>query len=153
SHSQTTYFTGRVRMFLNNNTNIRRFEKSGKQPLRDTAYLPDSKQITPMHKRLLLAFAMLYGLNLRAQLFIDNGYTVDQMIHGFFDSSGVTISNLQYTGSPVQLAFFEGSQSNIGLNAGFLMATGNAENAIGPNNSPNESTAVGGAGTPWLSSL
>jgi hypothetical protein len=106
-----------------------------------------------MQKHILLALAFLFSLNLQAQLFIDTTYSADQMIHGFFDSSGVTISNLQYSGSPVQLGFFEGSQSNIGLKAGLLMSTGPVMNAIGPNNSSGGTGALNMPGTPWLSAL
>jgi hypothetical protein len=106
-----------------------------------------------MFKQLLFALAIFTSFNLQAQLFIDTSYTPAQMIHSFFDSSGVTISNLNYSGSPVQLAFFEGSQSNIGLKAGFLMSTGYAVNAVGPNDSPGGTGNLDLPGTQWLSAL
>jgi PKD repeat protein len=96
---------------------------------------------------------MICSMNLRAQLFIDTSYTVDQMIHGFFDNSGVSISNVTYTGSPMSMGFFEGSQSNIGLNAGLLVTTGSALLAVGPNTIPNAGVSMGLPGTSWLDAL
>jgi len=105
-------------------------------------------------RKLVLAFtALLAGANLHAQLFIDNNYTIDQMIHGFFDNSGVAISNVTYTGIPLSLGFFEGSQSNIGMNAGLLITSGEATNAIGPNDSESMGTAMNIGGSPWLDAL
>lgn len=106
-------------------------------------------------KKIILLFVLAFAAStgLRAQLFVDTAYTADQMIHGFFDNAGVTISNITYTGIPASLGFFEGSQSNIGMNAGLLMTTGAAVNAIGPNDSESESTTMGVPGSPWLDAL
>ena len=60
---------------------------------------------------LLLPFLLSANLA-NAQLFVDTNYTVEQMVFGFFNNNGVSISNLNYTGAPAALAFFEGSQSN-----------------------------------------
>ncbi len=100
---------------------------------------------------ILFLFAMT--TQIQAQLFVDTTYTVNQMIHGFFDNAGVTISNISYTGTPASLAFFEGSQSNIGLNAGLLMTTGQAIDAVGPNDSESTTTVMGVPGTTWLDAL
>ncbi len=105
-------------------------------------------------KKIVLALALLLcGITSQAQLFIDNSYTVEDMINGFFSNSGVTISNITYTGTPSSLAFFEGSQSNIGINAGLILTTGDVAKAIGPNDSESTSTNMGVPGTPWLNAL
>jgi len=106
-----------------------------------------------MKKLVLLSLLLLAGLQLPAQLFIDNNYTIDDMIYGFFDNNGVTISNVSYTGPQPSLAFFEGSQSNIGMNAGLLITSGTAENAVGPNDMENASSNNGVSGNNWLSAL
>jgi len=106
-----------------------------------------------MKKLVLPGLLMLAGLQLQAQLFIDNNYTIDDMIYGFFDNNGVNISNVSYTGTQPSLAFFEGSQSNIGMNAGLLITSGKAENAVGPNNAENISFNNNVGGNPWLSAL
>jgi PKD repeat protein len=75
------------------------------------------------------------------------------MINGFFDNSPFMISNVTYTGTQASLAFFEGSQSNIGMNAGLLITTGKAENAVGPNNNEALGTPMGVPGSIWLDAL
>jgi hypothetical protein len=105
-------------------------------------------------KQLSLAIiALLTSLNLHAQLFVDDTYTIDQMINGFFNNSGVTVSNVTYTGTPSSLAFFEGSQSNLGINAGLMMTTGQASLAVGPNTVGGAGVDMFAPGTPWLNSL
>ena len=101
---------------------------------------------------LLLPFLLSANLA-NAQLFVDTNYTVEQMVFGFFNNNGVSISNLNYTGAPAALAFFEGSQSNIGLNAGLLITTGNAENAIGPNDTESSTGNLQVPGTSYLDAL
>jgi PKD repeat protein len=66
-----------------------------------------------------------------AQLFVDTTYTANQMVGDFFNLMGdcVTTSNITYTGSPSSLAFFEGSASNVGLNAGIMLSSGNTTSA------------------------
>lgn len=106
-----------------------------------------------MKKLLTLLPALLLAFTAQAQLFIDNNYTIDDMIFGFFQNSNVTISNVTYTGTQPSLAFFEGSQSNIGMNAGLLITTGTAENAVGPNDVGNKSATMNVPGSPWLDAL
>lgn len=107
-----------------------------------------------MLKKLLLTGCCTLGLlSAKAQLFIDTNYTIEQMINGFFGSSGDSISNIAYTGSPVSLAFFEGSQSNIGLNAGLFISTGEAISAVGPNISGGTTGNNNNPGHPWLDAL
>lgn len=107
-----------------------------------------------MKKLLLLPVALILGhFAAFGQLFVDTSYTVNQMITGFFDNSGIAISNVQYTGSPAALAFFEGSQSNIGINAGLLITSGEASTAIGPDDQESAGTNLTQPGTPWLNAL
>lgn len=82
-------------------------------------------------------FALLLGFHsLSAQtLFVDNqGYTAQNMVQDWFDSTCVAVSNITYTGDTAQIGFFDGSQSNIGLNAGLIITSGTIHTAVGPNN-------------------
>lgn len=106
-----------------------------------------------MKKTLLFLtfFGMMGGL--RAQLFVDTAYTPSQMITSFFNQNGVTVSNITYSGAPASIGFFEGSQSNIGLNAGLLFTSGDAMSAVGPNSSQSKGADMGLPGSPWLDAL
>lgn len=80
----------------------------------------------------------------KAQLFVDNTYTVPQMVTDFFGASEcVTVSNIAYTGSNGSVGFFDGVLSNAGLGAGLLITSGTAANAIGPNNSGSQTNSNG----------
>lgn len=68
-------------------------------------------------------------------------------------NSGVTISNVTFQGAPGAIGFFDGSSSNIGLNSGILMTTGNLNIAVGPNNKPDAGINNNAPGTYLLSSI
>ena len=88
------------------------------------------KKIT--HNILLLGSFLLGFQFISAQtLFVDNqGYTAQNMVQDWFDSTCVSVSNIAYTGDTTQIGFFDGSQSNIGLNAGFLITSGSIWGAV-----------------------
>lgn len=106
-----------------------------------------------MKKFLLIALLAALSSAAHAQLFIDTSYTANQMITNFFNGAGVTVSNVTYTGANGSLSFFEGSQSNLNMNAGLLITSGRAEKAIGPNNIENAGVSMGLDGTSWLDVL
>jgi hypothetical protein len=107
-----------------------------------------------MQKISTLLFTLLLSATVaKAQLFVDTTYTVEEMVFGFFNNNGVNISNLNYSGAPAALAFFEGSQSNIGLNAGLLITTGEALNAVGPNDTESSTSNLQVPGSSYLDAL
>jgi gliding motility-associated-like protein len=68
-------------------------------------------------------------------------------------NSGVTVSNIQYTGSNQAIGFFNGQNSNIGLASGIVMTTGTINLAVGPNNKPDAGADNGAGGTALLGNL
>jgi PKD repeat protein len=77
-------------------------------------------------------------------LFVDNmQYSPDEIVMDFFNGSCVEVTSVEYFGQAKQLTFFEGSQSGLGVNAGILFATGEAEIAVGPNNFAGASAGFG----------
>lgn len=97
----------------------------------------------------LFAFTLLTALSSRAQLFVDPLYHApDSLVMDFFDGSCVNVSNVTFWGHLDQVRFFEGSQSGIGVNAGILLATGNAQVAVGPNNKADAQDGGVGTSTP-----
>ncbi|MCB0703986.1 MAG: T9SS type A sorting domain-containing protein [Saprospiraceae bacterium] len=72
-----------------------------------------------------LFFLILASSSLQAQVvFIDTGYTAEQMVMDFFDNSCVTPSNVTFNGGPASMGFFEGANTDLGLNAGIVLSTG-----------------------------
>ncbi|WP_440879195.1 choice-of-anchor L domain-containing protein [Vibrio natriegens] len=57
--------------------------------------------------------------------------------------SGITVSNVIYTGSPVARGFFSGGSASIGIDTGLMLSSGNIANAVGPNTADGTSTNLG----------
>src|ERR1043165_635419 len=75
-----------------------------------------------------------------AQLTVANTMTPTQLVQNVLLGTGVTATNVTYTGSINARGTFNGTNSNIGLASGVLLTCGAIQNAVGPNNQ-------GGAGT------
>jgi len=75
------------------------------------------------------------------------------LVQNVLIGSGVTVSNITFTGNSVMLGSFNGSNSNIGLQSGIMMSTGRIYDAIGPNNSPSTGEDLGVAGYSLLQNL
>lgn len=88
-----------------------------------------------------------------AQLFVDTSYTVEQMMFDFFDTSGITISNVQFTGVNHAVGYFDAGNTNLGISAGIMLTSGSIYNAVGPNITTNISTDNGAAGDEDLTNL
>lgn len=69
-----------------------------------------------------------------AQLQVNQGQTPSQLVQNVLLGGGVTAFNVNYTGSLNAIGYFNGQNSNIGLQEGIILSTGQATNAIGPNN-------------------
>jgi hypothetical protein len=67
--------------------------------------------------------------------------------------TGVTISNVTYTGAPIAAGTFAGGQSIIGFDKGIILSDGAVSNVIGPNCDTGISTENGTPGDPDLTAL
>lgn len=68
--------------------------------------------------------------------------------------SGITVSNINYTGASGASGFFTGGlASGLGIDSGILLTSGQAINALGPNNSSNTTGNNGFAGDADLDAL
>ena len=87
---------------------------------------------------LLLAAAFVFLLAPRtanAQLVVNPGVTSAQLISALA-GNGLTVSNVQLNCAPNAYGTFSnGNTTNVGITNGILLTTGNANVAIGPNNS------------------
>lgn len=87
-----------------------------------------------------------------SQLFIDTTVTPEQMVMDFFDNSCVTPSNITFNGSDISVAYFEGANTGLGINAGIVISSGNVTQIPQPS-STFISTNTGAAGDPDLEGL
>lgn len=65
-------------------------------------------------------------------MFIDNSYTPEEMVDTFFAASDVIPSNVVFTGSNAGYAFFDAGDTDLGINAGILLSTGETWLTAGP---------------------
>lgn len=100
----------------------------------------------------LLAFCFFAIANAQTNLFIDTSYTAEQMVIDFFANSCATPSNITYNGAPVTMAYFEGANTNIGVNAGIVISTGDVTQ-LANDASFFASTTTGAAGDADLQAL
>ena len=106
-----------------------------------------------MQKTLLfLSLLLTFSIAVNAQLVVIPN-EVDEMVTDFFDGTCVSVSNVTYTGASGAIGFFDGSDFDIGVNAGILLSSGSIFNAIGPNDSGSSTTSWGTAGDSNLNAL
>lgn len=90
---------------------------------------------------------------LRAQININNtGFTPSQLVNNVLLGNGVTASNIVFipaVGSSIQMGFFNGVNSNLGLDSGVVICTGDVME-IEPGN-PGAATPPGGSDPDLLS--
>lgn len=103
----------------------------------------------------LLATSTLYG-----QLVVDNTQNPTDLVQNILAGPGVQISNVTFNGAAgnllnPQIGSFNGTNSNIGLNNGLILCTGDISVAIGPNNTDGATQGGGnfGASDPDLDIL
>ncbi len=87
-----------------------------------------------------LILSLLLSYTADAQLTVSTAMTPTQLVQNVLLGSGVTASNITYNGSPIAIGSFNGAASNIGLPAGVILATGDINTAVGPNNSGSAGT-------------
>jgi gliding motility-associated-like protein len=97
-------------------------------------------------KKYFLAISLFFFFVTKAQLLVNNTtFTPNQLVQNSLVGPGVTPYNILFNGVPGtvirdQIAKFSTNfnPTNLGLTAGLLLTTGNAQVAIGPNNSSNK---------------
>ncbi len=109
----------------------------------------------PLSLRVLLivTFSFIF-VNVKAQLTVNSTPTPTQLVQNNLLGSGVSVSNIQYTGPPLSKGTFaNGGLTNLGINSGVILSSGNASGAIGPNNTGSTSTNFGSPGDAFLNTL
>ncbi len=94
-----------------------------------------------------LSFGQLTTMNVAPYNSVQ--YLVDSVLIG----QGIQTSNITFLGAPHAIGFFDGTNSNIGLDSGIVITTGDIANAVGPNNIGSQSTSNGLPGDAQLDLL
>lgn len=94
-----------------------------------------------------------------AQLVTNTVSTPQQLVNNVLIGSGVSASNIVYTGDADAMGYFDGTNCNVGINSGILLTTGTVlnvpvgEGPHGPNNSPSSGIDNGFAGDLLLEAI
>lgn len=99
---------------------------------------------------LFILSILMLPFSLAAQLIVNsNTFNTNQLVQDVLVGQGVDVNNVSFTGDNVQRGFFNGASSNIGINSGIILSTGNVFVATGPNDLNNATQPEdSGCGTP-----
>ncbi len=87
---------------------------------------------------LLIAVLIVSGKSW-AQLTVSGAKTPTELVEDVLLGTGVTASNITYTGAVAARGEFNSVNSNIGFDGGVILTSGGITNAVGPNNAGNRS--------------
>ena len=73
---------------------------------------------------LLFTICGFIALSSTAQVVIDNTLTPQQLVQDVLVGQGVQVSNITFSGDPVQIGFFDASNANFLLDSGIVMSSG-----------------------------
>ncbi len=93
----------------------------------------------------LAAIISCISFGAQGQLVVDNSITTAQAI-AMLLGPNVEFSNVTFTGASNQIGSFNSANANVGIQSGIMLATGDIQNAIGPNNSGSSSLGGGNFG-------
>ncbi len=92
------------------------------------------KSKTTFFKKALMVVLTVLSVSANAQLTVNGTLTPLQWVQNTLVGTGITVSNVTYTGAAIAAGTFNGSASNIGFQSGVLLTSGSIQDAIGPNN-------------------
>ncbi|MBC7863950.1 MAG: gliding motility-associated C-terminal domain-containing protein [Bacteroidia bacterium] len=94
------------------------------------------------YKSLFAILILFLTRNSVAQLTVNNtSFTPTQLVNNILLGPGVVATNVVFTGNSQARGFFKGFNTGLGIDSGIILSTGKVIDAIGPNNSSNQSTA------------
>lgn len=111
-----------------------------------------NKKMNFFYKKIntILIVLLIFSQHSIAQLTTSTAMTPTQLVQNVLLGSGITATNITYTGAGISRGTFNGAASNIGLASGVIMSSGDIVNACGPNNQSGVTTSNGLTGDPDL---
>lgn len=107
-------------------------------------------------RNLLCALPVLSFLTLplstSAQLNVDDTYTAEELVSTLL-GEGVTVSDITIDCPGGAYGYFDCVDCNVGIPNGILLTSGSVGNAVGPNNTPSQSSSLGMPGDPDLDDI
>ena len=112
-----------------------------------------------MNKRILISVSAIlllvcHSTKTKAQLTVSSAPTITQLVQNILLGSGVSASNITYSGSTTARGSFTcAGACNVGIANGILLTSGNITTAIGPNNNPSAGLDNSAGSDPDLNGL
>ena len=112
-----------------------------------------------VYKALVTMAALLFIVYSASAQLVTSPQSAPNLVQNVLLGGGVQVSNINYVGSPGAIGFFNGANTNIGLQSGIIITTGvintNATGPLGPNNAAGAGIDIGYPGPPnpvgtWL---
>ena len=99
-----------------------------------------------MKKTIAFVVSTILFIQAFSQIIIENTNTVEWYVQNLLLGEGVLASNITFNGAPgsqanVQCGYFNSLNSNVGLDSGLVLSSGNIDVVIGPNNSTGATSA------------
>lgn len=98
----------------------------------------------------MLLLTQLISNTSQAQLKVNNTRTVNDLVRNVLADKGIFISNINSSTNLSAIAFFDGTNSNIGLDSGIFLSTGRTSTAVGPNSLGNTGSSNNQPGDPLI---
>ncbi len=115
-----------------------------------------------MYRFLSILFLLFSSFGIYGQLATQVRTATDVVQNVLLGDPNITVTNINYQGSPKALGSFTSTNTNLGLNTGIVMTTGTIENTFGlgvpqgphgPNNVPDGGVDNGYGGYPLLTTI
>ena len=109
-----------------------------------------------MNKLGVLLVLFLSCFLAKSQIVIDNTAPYNSptwLVNNILLGGGVIASNHSFIGDPNQIGFFNGMNSNLGIDSGIVLSSGNVLDLVGPNASGSTSTSYNLPGDPTLDAV
>lgn len=109
-------------------------------------------------RRILPAVVLTFFLSgiSHAQLLVNGAPPYNDPVHlvnNVLLGQGVVATNITYTGFATAIGYFNGMNSNLGLDSGILITSGTIQNAMGPNTAAGQTANNNTPGFPLLNQL
>ncbi len=101
---------------------------------------------------IFLILFTLFHVQSRAQLVVSGSMTPQELVQNILLGTGITAYNITYTGDSISLGYF-GGNTNLGLQSGVLLTSGDISVAPGPNNSGSAGVNTNLNGDPDLTAI
>lgn len=120
-------------------------------------YMRSFKKPNAVHRlRLYVSFCFLLVVGIpqivKAQLIVQTPVTAQQIVDNMLGCSSAA-SNIVFSSCGTSAGFFNAVNTNLGIDSGVLISSGNANLAVGPNNSGSITSDNGCPGYPPLTTL